>query len=87
MMLVALCKVFIPANVTPALRMLDRRDGLATSVWSAVLLVWEASTRANDIVILYNTLSVRPETTSIRYSLAGILIQVIVVAKRVLAFG
>jgi hypothetical protein len=26
-MLAALCKVFVPANVTPALRTLDHRDG------------------------------------------------------------
>jgi hypothetical protein len=51
-MFAALRKAFAPANVTPALRTLDRCDGRATLLRSVVPLVHEAIARAKDLVIL-----------------------------------
>jgi hypothetical protein len=51
-MLAALRKAFIPTNVTPARRTLERCDVGVMLVRSAALLVQEATARAKDLVIL-----------------------------------
>jgi hypothetical protein len=54
-MFAALRNALVPANVTPARRMLVRCETEPTLVLSVAPLVHEASARANDLVILHES--------------------------------